>query len=82
MRMTTVIRASVSVATRDMRFSVDGTRSLATPSARPMGVTRRAGLTGRGGGGGRTVGVNIARCIRPCLRSQFSRSRDRILMAA
>ena len=50
MRMTTVIRASVSVRTSDMRCRAEGARSLATSSARPMAVTRGARPTGPDGG--------------------------------
>jgi hypothetical protein len=44
--MTTVITASVSVRTSDIRCRADGARSLATRSARPIGVTRIAWLAG------------------------------------
>ena len=47
-----------------------------------MGVTRIARLTGPDGGAGRLDGANMVRCSMPRLRSQFSRSRDRALMAA
>ena len=81
MRMTTVIRASVPVATRDLRCTVDGARSLATSSVSPMGVTRMAGSAGRGGAW-KATGANIVRCSTPRLRYQFSSNRDRTWMAA
>jgi hypothetical protein len=81
MRMTTVIRASVPVATRDMRCTVDGARSPATSSVSPMGVTRMSGSAGRGGGW-TTGGANMVRGSTPRLRYQFSRSRDRTWMAS
>jgi hypothetical protein len=74
--MTTVITASVSVRTSDIRCSADGARSPATQSARPMGVTRIAWLAGPDGGR-RLDGANMVRCSMPRLRSQFSRNRDR-----
>jgi hypothetical protein len=82
MRMTTVITASVPIRTSDIRCSTASERPLATRSARPMGVTRIAQLKGRDGSGGRLGGANMVRCSMPRLRSQFSRSRDRALMAA
>ena len=51
--MATVITArGVSVRTSDIRCSTDGARLLATRSARPMGVTRIARLTGPDGSAG------------------------------
>ncbi len=82
MRMTTVITASVPIRTSDIRCSTAGGPPLATRSARPMGVTRSAQLKGRDGGGGLPGGANMVRCSMPRLRSWFSRSRDRALMAA
>ncbi len=76
MRMTTVIPASVSVRTSDIRCSADGARPRATRNDRPMGVTRIAWLAGPDGGG-RLDGANMVRPSMPRLRSQFSRSRDR-----
>ena len=80
--MTTVITASVPIRTSDIRCSTDGARPLATRSVRPMGMTRIAQLTGRDGSGELSGGANMVRCSIPRLRSWFSRSRDRALMAA
>ena len=60
MRMTTVITAGVPIRTSDIRCSTAGARPLATRSARPMGVTRIAQLTGRDGSAGRPRGANMA----------------------
>ncbi len=81
MRMTTVITASVPVRTSDMRCSTDGARSLATRSARPMGVTRIARPARPDGSAWLLDGANMV-CSMPLRRSQFSRIRDRALMAA
>ncbi len=81
MRMATVITASVSVRTSDRRCNVHAARSPATRSAPPMGATRIAWLAQRDGGG-LTGSPKMVRCSMPRLRSQFSRSLDRTLMAA
>jgi hypothetical protein len=83
MRMATVITANgVSVCTSDIRCSTDGARPVSTRSARPMGVTHIAWLTGRDGGAAWLNCANMAANRLPRLCSRFSKSRDRTVMAA
>jgi len=79
--MATVITALVSARTNDRKCSVHAARLPATRSAAPTGAARIAWLTPRDGGL-LSGGANMVLCRMPRLRSQFSSSRDRTMMAA
>ena len=79
-RMTTVIMASVPVRASDIRCKADGPRSPATPSVRPIGMTRIARPARPDGSAGPLPGANTV-CSTPCLRYQLSSIRDRTVMA-